>query len=141
MTSAEYKEHLEGKMSESEIQIAFTKWLNSLNIYFEIGLEGMFLPNPHRKGTKAWSIQARANKGVLNKLKREGMKKGPADVKVYLRDLVVHVELKTLKKGVQSQEQKKVEEQINKYKYANYHVCRGIASAKSTIEKYINEGK
>ena len=139
MTSEELRVYQEEKMSESDIQIAFVRWLDSFGVYYEIGLEGIYLPNPHPKGSKAWKIQAGVNRGVLNKMKREGFKKGPADVKVYLDNILLHIELKTVKKGVHSSEQKETESKINSTSYSKYSVCKGITAAKEFVSRYSKE--
>ena len=136
MTSAELQHYQESQLSESQIQIQFVRWLGALKIYYEIGLEGIYLPNPHPKGSKSWRIQAGVNRGVLSKMKKEGFKKGPADIKVYLKDIVLHVELKKMKGGVHSIEQKDTEAKINSFNYSKYKVCRGIREAKEFVEEH-----
>lgn len=132
-TSKQFKELLYKKMSEAEHQVEFIKWLDAKGIYFEIGLEGIFLPNPHRTGTRAHNIQRLSNMKVLKKLRGQGMRKGAADVKVYLPDKMLHIELKRVKKGSQSTDQKRVEKIVNGLSYAEYHLCKGFKDAIETV--------
>jgi len=139
MTSEEYRNKRLEDMSEFDIQVEIVKILDKKKIYYEIGLEGIFLPNPHRKGSPAWSKQNAVNKGVLRKMKASGMKKGPADLKIYLSNVLVHMELKRAKGGIHSKEQKEVESIVNNISYCKYIVCRGLVEAKKQLEKEINE--
>ena len=124
------------QMSEEDHQAEFIKWLDLNKIYFEIGLEGIFLPNPHTKGSKAFAIQSASNRKVLAKMKAQGLRKGSADIKVYLPKVVLHIELKSMK-GKASDEQKKVSEVINKLEYANYEIIKGSKQAIAYVEKYM----
>lgn len=139
MQIKEVRRMIEEKMSEEDIQIEVVRFLNAHNIYFEIGLEGIFLPNPHRKGTPAYNKQFAVNKGVLKKMKATGMKKGPSDLKIYFKHKVIHMELKKLKGGSQSKEQKQVEKEMSKFSYADYVLCKGLTNALNIIKKEMNE--
>jgi len=139
MTAKEFRDKRILEMSEHDIQVEIVKILDKKNIYYEIGLEGIFLPNPHKKGTPAWSKQNAVNRGVLKKMKEAGMRKGPADLKIYLKNILLHMELKKAKGGVHSKEQKEVERIVGNIKYCKYIVCRGLVEATEQLEKEINE--
>ena len=121
--------------TEEQEQAKFIEWLNLQKIYFEIGLEGIWLPNPHTMGSQPWRKQKKANMAVLKKMKAQGLKKGVADVKVYLPKVVLHVELKRKKGGVQSEEQKINGLIIERYSYAKYRVCKGFDEAVKFVEE------
>lgn len=141
LSSKEYKELTEEEYTEEENQIQLINYLNKKDIYFEIGLEGIYLPNPHSKNSRAYNIQRASNSKVLKKLKAQGLKKGPADVKVYLPSKILHIELKRFKGGRSSPEQIETGKIVNKFSYAIYRECKGISQAIKFIEENLTEGE
>ncbi len=137
MTSAELKRHLYENMSEEEHQSLLIKWLDEKSIPFETGLEGIFLPNPHPEGSRAFIIQAASNRKVLAKMRAVGMRRGVSDVKIYLKTINLHIELKRCDGGTISPEQRKTHETINSTTYAVHRFCNGFEEAKSFILEHL----
>jgi len=133
MTSIELRRFQYENMSEEEHQQEFIKWLDDEGIYFEIGLEGIFLPNPHDKQSRAFQIQAASNKKVLSKMRLNGMRKGVSDIKIYLDEINLHIELKRVTGGIISPEQKRTHTIINARAYSVHKFCCGFAEAKSFV--------
>ena len=123
-------------MSEEKHQEQLIYWLDKHGIYYETSLSGIFLPNTNRKGTQAYKIQAIANAKVINKMKKQGWNNGCSDIKVYLKDIELNIELKAFK-GKASTEQLKVQKIINKTSYARYEVIKGYLEAIKLIEGYL----
>lgn len=136
MTAKELKKYNYENMSEEEHQEELVKWLSKKKIYFEIGLEGIFLPNPHEKHTRAFQIQLASNRRVLAKMRLSGMKKGVSDLKIYLESVNLHIELKRVIGGIISSEQKETHELINKKHYCIHEFCYGVEDAKEFILKH-----
>lgn len=139
MTSKEFTELSYENMSEEEHQREFVIWLDTKRIYFEIGLEGIFLPNPHPKNSRAFAIQSASNLKVLSKMKAQGLRRGPADIKVYLPEIVLHIELKRFKGGKESADQHRVKKIIDSLPYSRYEFARGYKQAVSIVLEYLNK--
>ncbi len=139
MTSKELREHIYENMSEEEHQIEFIAWLDRKGIYFEIGLEGIFLPNPHPKNSKAFAIQSASNLKVLSKMKAQGLRRGSSDIKVYLPEIVLHIELKRFKGGKESEDQHRVKKIVDSLPYARYEFAKGSKQAISIVLEHIKE--
>lgn len=140
MTSKELMSLRYESMTEEKHQIELIKWLDLSPYYFEVGLEGIFLPNPHPKNTRAFSIQNASNMKVLSKMKAQGLRCGSSDIKIYLPDLVLHIELKRAKGGKESEDQKRVKKIIDKLPYARYEFAHGYKLAISLIQECITRG-
>lgn len=123
-------------MPESDHQMILVKWLKAKNIYFEQSSHGIFLPNPHKKNTPAFRIQAKANMTVMRKQKKEGLAKGVSDLKIYLPTIELNIELKSMK-GRASKEQLLVQEKFKSIVYAEYVIVKGYKDAIELIESYL----
>lgn len=139
MMAAEFNQHLYENMSEEEHQKELIKWLEKSQIYYEIGLEGIFLPNPHSQGSQAFIIQAASNRKVLSKMRVAGMKKGVSDVKIYLKRVCLHIELKRCDGGTISIEQRKTHDIINNMEYCVHKFCNGFKEAKIFVSSHLSE--
>ena len=139
MTAAEFNQHIYENMPEEEHQKELIKWLEKSQIYYEIGLEGIFLPNPHSQGSQAFIIQAASNRKVLSKMRAAGMKKGVSDVKVYLKRVCLHIELKRCDGGTISIEQRKTHDIVNNMEYCVHKFCNGYKEAKRFVSSYLAE--
>ena len=133
MSSKQYREQEYNGKSEEWHQKQLMNYLDSHNIYYEISLSGIYLPNTARKGSKAYQTQARANLSVIRKLKLQGWNNGVADIKVFLPKIELNIELKSMS-GKASSEQKRVQKIVNKFKYAEYHIVKGYLNAIELIE-------
>lgn len=123
-------------LSEDEHQQTFLKWLDAKKIYYEVSINGIFLPNPHPKGSRAYMLQTKVNRGVVQKQKKMGFKKGVADIKVYLPNIELNIELKKIG-GKPTPEQLENVERYKQYQYATYVVIEGCKDAIAYVEKYI----
>ncbi len=123
------------KMSEADHQQLLVQWLEMTGLYFEVSINGLYLPNPHPKGSRAWIVQSRSNITVLKKLKRQGWKKGQADLKVFLNQIEINIELKKIG-GRPTPEQKATQILFDEFPYADYVIVEGWIAAKEIIEKY-----
>jgi hypothetical protein len=136
LTSKEYREKIYKEQSEEFHQKNLVLWLEKKGIYYEISISGIYLPNPHKKGSVAWQIQNKANLQALNKMRGQGWNKGVCDIKVYLPKVELNIELKTMR-GRASKEQLETKKKIDKFKYAEYHIVKGYLNAIELIEKNI----
>jgi len=136
MTSKEYREQEYNKKSEAWHQEQLIYWLDKRGIYYELSLSGIFLPNTAKKGSQAFRIQATANAKVMMKMKKQGLNKGISDLKVYLKNIELNIELKSMS-GKASPEQLKVQKIINKTSYAKYEIVKGYLNAIELVEKYL----
>ena len=69
-------------------------------------------------------------------MKKTGLNKGQSDVKVYLKDIELHIELKAMR-GTATPEQLKVQKIINKTSYARYEVIKGYLNAIDLVEEHL----
>lgn len=139
MVSIRSKNHLKSKyedLSEDQHQENLIKWLKVKKIHFEASINGMYLPNPHKPGTRAYLLQKRVNQSVLAKHKRLGYEKGIADVKVYFPNIELNIELKKIG-GKPTPEQLKTKELYKNFMYANYEIIEGFKDAIAYIEKFL----
>lgn len=136
MSSKDYRELAYNNMSEQEHQQQLILWLDRKGIYYEVSISGVYFPNPHKKGTKAWAIQNRANLIEIGKLKKQGWNKGQSDIKIYLKSIELQIELKKIG-GKASKEQLKTQKTINSTKYAKYLIVEGYLACIDLIEKYL----
>jgi len=123
-------------LSEDEHQEALIKWLDAKKIYFEASINGMWIPNPHPRHTTAWIKQNNINRKIVQKHKRLGFRKGVADIKVYLPEVELNIELKKIG-GDPTKEQKEVSEKFKKFSYATYEIIEGYKEAIRYIEKFL----
>ncbi|RUM64591.1 MAG: hypothetical protein DSZ04_01845 [Sulfurimonas sp.] len=137
ITAAEFNQHLYESMPEEEHQKELIKWLEKSQLYYEIGLEGIFLPNPHSHGSQAFIIQGASNRKVLSKMRAAGMKKGVSDIKVYLKRVCLHIELKRCDGGTISIEQRKTHDIVNNMDYCVHKFCNGYKEAKAFVSSYL----
>ncbi len=136
MTAKEYRDQAYNKMSEEQHQEQLIHWLDKHGIYYEVSSSGVWLPNPHRKGSQAYNLQRNFNLKAMSKMKKTGLNKGQADIKVYLKDIELHIELKAMR-GTATPEQLKVQKIINKTSYAKYEVVKGYLNAIDLVEEYL----
>jgi len=136
LTSKEYREKIYNEQSEEWHQRNLILWLEKKGIYYEISISGIYLPNPHKKGSKAWQIQNKANLQALNKMRGQGWNKGIADIKVYLPKIELNIELKTMI-GRATKEQLETKKKIDKFRYAKYYIIKGYLNAIELIEKHL----
>ena len=68
ITAVEYRKMQEKRVPEALHQERLIHWLNKRGIYYELSLSGIFLPNPHTKGSQAYMKQARSNMQVMAKM-------------------------------------------------------------------------
>ncbi len=125
-------------MPEEEHQTYLVQWLEATGLYFEISINGLYLPNPHPRGSQAYSTQAKSNARVLGKVKRQGWRKGQADVKIFLHRKELNIELKKMG-GTATPEQKANVKRFESFDYADYLVVEGWTNAKEIIEIYIDK--
>ena len=136
MTSAEYRQKTYEAMSEAQHQEQLIYWMQKRGIYFECSLNGIFLPNTNKRGSPAFQRQAKANAMTMNKMKSQGMNNGVADLKIYLKDIELNIELKAFK-GKASPDQLRVQKVINCTSYARYDIIKGYLDAIKLIEEHI----
>lgn len=136
MTSQQYREMTYNQMSEAQHQEQFIHYLDKHGIYYEVSISGVFFPNPHKKGSAAWNLQNRANIIEIGKLKKQGWNRGASDIKVYLKDIELQIELKKIG-GKASKEQLKTQKIINRTKYAKYVIVEGYMACIELVEKYL----
>jgi len=74
---------------------------------------------------------------IIKKMKTEGMQNGISDIAVFLPDFILFIEMKKVKGGTLSPDQKKWIEIINKYSYSKAIVCHGFEEAREYIERCI----
>ena len=134
MTSREYREQNYNSQSEEWHQKQLINYLDKKGIYYEVSLSGIYLPNTARKGTKSYQTQANANLAVIRKLKLQGWNNGVADIKVYLPDVELNIELKSMK-GKASNIQLDTQKIVNKFKYSRYEIVKGYLNAIEMIEE------
>ena len=140
MTSKQYKELTYSKMPETWHQEQLIHWLDKHGIYYEVSISGVYFPNVNKKGSSAWIMQNKANLSQINKLKKQGWKSGQSDIKVYLKSVELHIELKKIK-GKASKEQLKTQKIINSTDYAKYVVVEGFEACTELIEWYLCKQK
>ena len=80
------------------------------------------------------SYKSKASAGLF---KAEGLKSGVPDVVVFLRDQILFIEMKRIRGGTVSDNQKFWIEKINSYNYAIASVCYGADMAIDFIEHYL----
>ena len=112
--------------TEHQEQVLLCKYLDFMKINYFAVPNGIFLKD--RRSTFA----------IMNKMKAEGLKKGFPDLLVFLPSKILFIELKKRKGGVISPEQKQWNTTINKFSYAKAVFCNGFESAKTIIEKELN---
>jgi len=139
MTSKEFTELNYENMPEEEHQKEFVKWLDLNGYYFEVSINGLYLPNPHPKNSKAFYIQKASNTKVLSKMKAQGFRKGICDIKVYLKNIELNIELKRVKGGKESEDQHRVKKIIDNLPYAKYEFAKGYKQAVSIVLEYMKE--
>lgn len=125
------------RLTEEEHQIIVIKWLDDMQIYFEASINGLYLPNPHPKGSRAWQTQMRANRSILAKLKKQGFRKGIADLKIFLPHIELNIELKKVG-GSPTHEQKENVERFKSYQYAEYKVITGWKEVIKYIKSFMD---
>lgn len=133
LSAKEFREAEYNKMSEAWHQEQLIYWLDKRGIYYELSLSGIYLPNVNKKGSRAYMAQAKANAKVMSKMKKQGLNKGIADLKIYLPKVELNIELKSMS-GRASKEQLEVQKIINKTKYARYEIVKGYLNAIELIE-------
>jgi len=136
MSAKEYRDAEYKKMSEAWHQEQLIYWLDKRGIYYELSLSGIYLPNTAKKGSRAYMTQAKANAKVMSKMKKQGLNKGIADLKVYLPKVELNIELKSMS-GRASKEQLQVQKIINNTKYARYEIVKGYLNAVELIEGWM----
>ncbi len=135
MTSKEYRAQYLKTMSEDEHQKQLIRWLNKFGIYYEVSSSGVWLPNPHTQGSHAWTKQNNYNRKAISKLKKTGLQRGQADIKIYLKDIELHIELKAIG-GKPTPDQLKVQKIIRQTTYAKYEIIEGYERAIEFIESH-----
>jgi hypothetical protein len=111
---------------ESEEQVCCIEYLEALK---KKGNKVMYTSIPNSTYTPSWSVKRR-NKEL-------GLRAGFPDLVIILNNVLFHVELKRVKGGVLSPEQKEWIQALNEAgEYA--HVCKGFGEFKELVDKIIN---
>lgn len=127
-------------LSEDEHQAIFIEWLDHMELYFEASINGLYIPNPHPKSSKAYLYQRNVNNAILKKHKKLGFRKGIADVKVYLPNIELNIELKKVG-GKPTAEQLENVERFKSFKYATYEIIVGYKDAIAYVERFMQSSK
>jgi hypothetical protein len=105
--------------TEEDEQSAFVEWLETCGYKFSA--------LPLSTYTKSWKIKTRN--------KRVGVRAGVPDMIVIVKNRLVFIEMKRIKKGVISDAQKEWIEELKKCVGVLVYVCYGFENAKEVIEK------
>jgi hypothetical protein len=76
---------------------------------------------------------------VMQKLKREGLKKGTPDIVVFLPNKILYIEMKRIKASITSKEQIEWIEFINTLPYAKGKICKGSKVAIEFVENELRK--
>jgi hypothetical protein len=112
--------------TEHEEQIVFIQWLRLSKIFhFAVVNE-----NQQSSNNKFMTIK------TAQKHKKAGRLSGVSDVIVMLPDIILFIEMKRIKGGVQSRSQKEFEKNVEQFKYAYYFVANGSKEAIEIVNKF-----
>lgn len=112
--------------TETQDQIALVKYLELLKAQGKILL---FSHVPQETYTKSWGVK------MMNK--KKGVRKGVPDLIIITDTTVLFLELKRLKGGSISPEQKQWNTHLHN-KQTQAHIAKGFDQAKKIIDTYIN---
>lgn len=110
---------------EHDEQVVFCMYLDVKGIKYHA------IPNANALSVLNKNMAVR----VMAKLKKEGLKKGVPDIVVFLPSIILYVEMKRIKGGTVSKEQREWIEFINTLPYAKARVCRGAKEAIEFVEE------
>jgi len=113
---------------ETEEQKALVQYLNAKKLFYFAVPNGAVL-----KGTPLQRARQ------MKKLKAEGLIAGTSDIVVLLKEKILFIEMKRIKKSTISKEQKAFLEKVNKFPYAVGKVCKGAKEAIEFIESHIKK--
>jgi len=97
----------------------------------EKGIVSIYSAVPNNTFTRSWNQK--------RKQVREGVRKGVPDIIFITREHVVFLEVKRVKGGVLSPEQKMWGKAISDSKDGQYGLCRGFDEAKMFIDKVVGD--
>jgi hypothetical protein len=113
--------------TEHEEQSKLHQWLSYRNVNHAA------IPNANAMSFLNKNVAIR----VTNKLKAEGMSPGFPDLIVFANKYLLIIEMKRLKGGVLSEQQKEWKNIISNYNYCKHFVCNGADEAIKEIQKWI----
>lgn len=122
---------------EIEEQSTIIQFLKIARVDFHSVPNGFYLPNPHKKGSIAFYVQAQANKKAAVKALKEGLTSGVSDLIIFGKKKILYLEVKRVKGSRKSADQIKVQGIVNRYPYAEYHFAHGASEAIVIIKQFI----